>query len=238
MSGVKNPRGVVQKGGRWYARVMHNGELEFKGPFLSPEHAAEEHLVAVFRYKGGIHTFAPGSMYTRDGHPTDFGPFAPALWHARLIRDGKATNFGPFATHQEATEPLSAAKRLRRSEKESKSRSKSQYRGVDKVGNRWRARIHRKKVATFSEEKQAAQAYDVAARKHYGDDAVVNFLVDGTPTSQEERGRHPPHPRYDFCQDEPGSEVTSGCTALGSYNSVKAYIEGRPNVRKECEDCD
>jgi hypothetical protein len=88
MGGVRNQRDVVRKRGRWYASVTLNGKRELKGPFPSSEHAAEEYLVTVFRYKGGIHTFAPGSMYTSDGHPTDFGPFAPALWHARLIRDG------------------------------------------------------------------------------------------------------------------------------------------------------
>lgn len=55
----------------------------------------------------------------------------------------------------------------------------SQYRGVSVRGSRFRARIHvDKKVAHvgyYDTEEKAARAYDAAAKKHYGEFAILNF---------------------------------------------------------------
>jgi glutaredoxin-related protein len=79
------------------------------------------------------------------------------------------------------------AARVKRNLRDRESRVKSQFRGVDRLGNRWRARLLQKVIGTYGGESLAAHAYDDAAREHYGDDAVVNFLLDDTPTSQADR---------------------------------------------------
>lgn len=52
---------------------------------------------------------------------------------------------------------------------------KSQYKGVGKRGNRWSAKLCRKHLGTFISEKEAAQAYDKAARYYFGEYAFLNF---------------------------------------------------------------
>lgn len=56
--------------------------------------------------------------------------------------------------------------------------SSSGYRGVEKVGNRWRARIkgkHGRHIGYFDTAEQAARAYDRAALELWGDFAILNF---------------------------------------------------------------
>jgi hypothetical protein len=96
--------------------------------------------------------------------------------------------------------------RERRNQRVTESRGSSQYRGVDREGDRWRVRLLAKVVGRYDNELDAAHAYDDAARERYGDDAVVNFSLDFTPTTQQDRARHPPHSRFDFTADERGSE--------------------------------
>jgi len=62
----------------------------------------------------------------------------------------------------------------------------SKYRGVgkDKSGTKWHARIRtgsgkRISLGTFTDEIQAALAYDRAALKYYGTTAAINFPVGG-----------------------------------------------------------
>lgn len=64
-------------------------------------------------------------------------------------------------------------------------KNKSGYKGVswDKVNKKWRATVHVTtgsttkivQIGRFSNAKLAAQAYDLAARKHYGEFARLNF---------------------------------------------------------------
>lgn len=61
--------------------------------------------------------------------------------------------------------------------------SSSQYKGVQrhKQSGRWRALLWRAELQRnmhlgyFDSEKEAAKAYDAAARQQYGEDAWVNF---------------------------------------------------------------
>jgi hypothetical protein len=53
----------------------------------------------------------------------------------------------------------------------------SGYKGLywDKRRQKWRVRIVRKDLGYFSDPKEAALAYDVAAREHFGEFAYLNF---------------------------------------------------------------
>lgn len=60
--------------------------------------------------------------------------------------------------------------------KKSNNRS-SKYKGVCRlVAKPWRAYIGRKILGSFATEKEAAQAYNVAAKKLYGDFARLNVI--------------------------------------------------------------
>lgn len=63
--------------------------------------------------------------------------------------------------------------------KPSKSNTTSRFKGVSKVGKRWQAEIRagkiRKYLGVFKAEKDAARAYDVAAKELHGDFAYLNF---------------------------------------------------------------
>jgi hypothetical protein len=51
----------------------------------------------------------------------------------------------------------------------------SLYKGVSRTGMRWRAQICGKHIGSFRTEREAALAYDVEARKKFGDYAYLNF---------------------------------------------------------------
>ena len=64
----------------------------------------------------------------------------------------------------------------------------NKYRGVQKTrGEHWKAKIKvenkQRYLGTFSSAKEAALAYDAAAREHFGDFAVCNFPLTPPPTS-------------------------------------------------------
>ena len=60
-----------------------------------------------------------------------------------------------------------------------KTKSTNTYRGVSKHQNKYRVqiRVNRKvtHVGVFDCEEDAARAYDVVAKKHYGEFAILNF---------------------------------------------------------------
>ncbi len=62
----------------------------------------------------------------------------------------------------------------------------SRYRGVSKVGRRWRATCGRdnKHVGYFDTEEEAALAYDVAALERLGASAKVNFPLPAPPDDE------------------------------------------------------
>jgi len=57
--------------------------------------------------------------------------------------------------------------------------STSQYKGVHKLGNKWRACLQSEhkniRIGIFKDEREAAIAYDHFARKHHGEFAHLNF---------------------------------------------------------------
>ncbi len=57
-------------------------------------------------------------------------------------------------------------------------RGSSQFIGVSPTGLKWRADIRRLYIGTFSDESEAARAYDAKAREIYGEFAHLNFSED------------------------------------------------------------
>jgi hypothetical protein len=73
------------------------------------------------------------------------------------------------------------AENIRNSKTSTKKGKTSRYKGVYWVGRikKWVARIHVDRkglhVGVFTDEAEAARAYDVAARQHFGEFARTNF---------------------------------------------------------------
>ena len=61
------------------------------------------------------------------------------------------------------------------------TRRSSRYKGVswDKARNRWTAQICAKSLGRFTDEEDAARAYDDAARRRFGEFARLNFPLTG-----------------------------------------------------------
>jgi hypothetical protein len=64
-----------------------------------------------------------------------------------------------------------------------KSRGAGRYKGIEKSGNAWVARIRvdgkPHYIGSFESQENAAKAYDSMARTHYGDYARLNFPNQG-----------------------------------------------------------
>jgi len=64
--------------------------------------------------------------------------------------------------------------------RKTRSRKTSDFKGVDlRAGGRWRAKIRVDgksiHIGLFATQEEAARAYDVSARKHFGEFACCNF---------------------------------------------------------------
>jgi hypothetical protein len=212
-------RGVYKRGAGWIAAIRIEGKLFQLGTFDTEEAASKAYLTDLYKFKGGVYLTEPGTWIAKliyDGNTSELGHFTTlhdantALSAATALGKRKRRNRKAKESRIISTDPLSTAaqlaKRQLRNQKAKASRCSSQYRGVGRDGDRWRVRLLAKVVGRYDNELDAAHAYDDAARERYGDDAVVNFSLDFTPTTQQDRARHPPHSRFDFTADERGSE--------------------------------
>jgi hypothetical protein len=135
---------------------------------------------------------------------------AGKLWRATIMQDGKSRVIGTYESEREAALAYDAAAREAKGDKavcnfdesgeatavvrlpekgEAPAKRSSIYRGVvwHHGVAKWQSRIKEKKIQKslgyFTREKEAAQAYDTAARERWGDDALTNFDLEGRPTN-------------------------------------------------------
>jgi hypothetical protein len=120
----------------------------------------------------------------------------------------------------------------------------SSYRGVSsqcRGSSSWRVEIRyagkRHHVGTFDNEREAAKAYDTAARKHHGDQAILNFrypepkkhkkvgghdgLLDDATPKKSKRSSHPKKRKR--TQDDSGSNNAAAMPASMAMYDCAMY---------------
>ena len=106
-------------------------------------------------------------------------------WHAQIRINGRTKHLGSFKVEEDAARAYEAAAKERAAlyASQPKGRGRSTYRGVswNTSNNKWIAFIHedgkQKHLGYFKVEKEAARAYDAAARLLLGDNATTNFKI-------------------------------------------------------------
>lgn len=149
--------------GRWRARITINGKLKHLGVFESEEEAARQYDAAVRALASTPHAV----KYQLNFPEEEITPL-PHFLESMGLGDGL---FGG-ADDEHIGETLQDPNAIR-----------SQYRGLywDKKDKKWRVRIHingrQQHVGRFTDEFQAAQAYDKAAVYLLGPNIQTNFGV-------------------------------------------------------------
>lgn len=151
--------------GRWRARITINGKLKHLGVFESEEEAARQYDAAVRALAS-----TPHAVKYQLNFPEEEIPALPHFLETMGLGDGLyAAAEDDLHNMNESTQDPNAIR--------------SQYRGLywDKKDRKWRVRIHingrQQHVGRFTDEFQAAQAYDKAAVYLLGPNIQTNFGI-------------------------------------------------------------
>lgn len=183
-------KGVKRIGDQWAALVMSMGTRKYLGRFETEVEAARAYNVAAQEAHGEF-------AYLNDVPAGDGNRAATKVvgfsWHSkhqRFIASYQGRFLGYFDTSEDARNAYLAAKSgtpIERPRRIIVRANKSGYRGVSwcKSAAKWLVTVTEngksRRVGTFLTKESAALAYNEAAKRAYGERAVLNLIPDAFP---------------------------------------------------------